>query len=128
VGIRYSLARICRRHDRLTVPENQILNGMVGIYFPPWYCITNQSDVGVFSLLSAQLGKELHQPFFTIVATIVTVCVILLWILVAAMTMIEGWRGKIFYAPCLGSAGDKIPEPVELMAAEPRAETDSAQA
>ena len=28
--------------------------------------------------------------------------------------MVEGWKGKIFYAPCLASVGDKIPEPVEL--------------
>ncbi len=28
--------------------------------------------------------------------------------------MVEGWKGKIFYAPCLASVGDKIPEPVEM--------------
>ena len=74
---------------------------MVGIYFPPWYGLPNESDLGTFSLLCEQLGKELHQPFFSVLATIVTVCVILLWTLVAARTTIEGWRGKIFYAPCL---------------------------
>jgi hypothetical protein len=79
-------------------------------------------DEGTFSLLCAQLGKELGQPFFSVLATIVTVCVILLWSLVAARTTIEGWKGKIFYAPCLGSVGDKIPEPVDMTAAEPRAD------
>jgi hypothetical protein len=44
--------------------------------------------------------------------------------LVAAMTTIEGWRGKIFYTPCLRSVGDKIPEPIEVMAERPPAETD----
>jgi hypothetical protein len=128
VGIRHSLARICRCHHRLAVSQNEILNGMVGIYFPPWYGVANESNLGTFSLLSAQLGKELGKPFFSVMATIVTVCVILLWTLVASMTTIEGWRGKIFYAPCLATVGDKIPEPVGMIAAEPRAETDPAPA
>jgi hypothetical protein len=126
VGVCYSLDRIRRRHYCLAFPQNHILNGMVGIYLPPWYSAGNESDLGTFSLLCAELGKELHQPFFSVLATIVTVCVILLWILVATRTTIEGWRGEIFYAPCLASMGDKIPEPVDVRE-EPRADTGPAQ-
>lgn len=52
--------------------------------------------------------------FFNVVATIVTICVILLWALVAVRTFIEGWKGEIFYAPCLASIGDRIPESVDM--------------
>jgi hypothetical protein len=40
--------------------------------------------------------------------------VILLWSLVAARTLIEGWKGEIFYAPCLASVGNRIPEPIDM--------------
>ena len=72
------------------------------------------SDSGTFSLCSSQLGKELSLTFFNVIATIVTVCVILLWVLVAVRTAIEGWKGEIFYAPCLASVGDKIPETIDM--------------
>jgi tellurite resistance protein TehA-like permease len=65
--------------------------------------------LGTFALCSTQLGRELHQPFFSILATVVTVCVVLLWSLVAIRTTIEGWKGEIFYAPCLATL-DKPPE------------------
>jgi len=51
-------------------------------------------------------------PFFSIMATIVTVCVVLLWGMVATLTAIEGWKGKIFYAPCLSALDRKEESPV----------------
>jgi hypothetical protein len=70
--------------------------------------------LGTFALLCNELGSELQQQFFSILGTIITICVILLWNLVAFRTTIEGWKGKIFYAPCLASVGDKVPEPIEM--------------
>ena len=75
-----------------------------------FYC----SDSGTFSLCSSQLGNELSLKFFNVVATITTACVVLLWILVAVRTSIEGWKGEIFYAPCLASVGDRIPESIDM--------------
>jgi len=75
-----------------------------------------RSDEGTFALCSSQLGKTLGLQFFNVVACIVTVCVILLWTLVASRTAIEGWKGEIFYAPCLASVGDRIPEPIDMTA------------
>lgn len=49
-------------------------------------------------------------PYFSIIATIVTVCVVLLWGMVATLTAVEGWKGEMFYAPCL-SALDRLVEP-----------------
>jgi len=78
--------------------------------------------LGTFALCSGLLGKELELPFFKILGTIVTVCVVLLWFLVAFKTTIEAWKGELFYAPCLGPivplppvsadvASDVVPEP-----------------
>jgi hypothetical protein len=63
-------------------------------------------------LCSGQLGKELLLPFFDIITTIVTVCVVLLWVMVATLTVVEGWKGKIFYAPCLSSVDQITEDPV----------------
>ena len=102
-------------NDCFKVPQNDILHGMVGFYISSWYPLNfppQSFDLfpGTFALCSAQLGKELSHPFFSIVATMVTVCVVLLWMLVAVMTVLEGWQGKIFYAPCLASVADPNPE------------------
>ena len=42
---------------------------------------------------------------------------ILLWTLVAFRTVVEGWQGKIFYAPCLASVVDKVAEPAVVVTA-----------
>jgi membrane protein implicated in regulation of membrane protease activity len=96
----------------------------VGFHISPWYVPRNlivggavsPSTIhllvlikGTFALCSAQLGKELVLPFFNVIATIVTVCVLLLWVLVAVLTVIEVCKGRMFYAPCLTPA-DRIPE------------------
>jgi hypothetical protein len=44
------------------------------------------------------------------------VCVLLLWVLVATRTAIEGWKGELFYAPCLGSVNELPPAPIEMHA------------
>lgn len=88
-----------------------------GFTFPLGNVLIICSDQGTFSLCSSQLGKALDLQFFNIVACIVTICVILLWILVASRTLIEGWKGEIFYAPCLASVGNRIPEPINMTAA-----------
>lgn len=101
---------VCSGYYRLTISPNHIFNGVVGFYLSARYATVYYSNSGTFSLCSSQLGKELSLTFFDVIATIVTVCVILLWVLVAVRTTIEGWKGEIFYAPCLGSVGDKISE------------------
>jgi ABC-type proline/glycine betaine transport system permease subunit len=63
-------------------------------------------------LCSGQLGKELVLPFFNIIATIVSVCVLLLWVMVASLTAVESWKGRMFYAPCLSVADRILENPV----------------
>jgi len=105
---------VCSGYYRLTISPDHIFNGLVGIYLSSWYATIYYADSGTFSLCSSQLGKQLSLMFFNVVATIVTICVILLWALVAVRTFIEGWKGEIFYAPCLASIGDRIPESVDM--------------
>ena len=52
--------------------------------------------------------------FFKVMGTIVTVAVAVLWFVVASRTFAEGFGGKIFYAPCLASVGDRIPEALDM--------------
>jgi hypothetical protein len=68
------------------------------------------TDLGTFALCCIQLGKELDNSFFSILATVVTVCVLLLWIMVAVLTVYDGLKGEIFYAPCLAKLSDNLPE------------------
>jgi hypothetical protein len=67
------------------------------------------------------LGKQLNMTFFKVVGVVVSVCVIVLWFVVAVKTVIEGIGGKLFYAPCLAAIGvDRIPEAVESPPAQSR--------
>ena len=85
-----------------------------GFTFPLGKVLLIRSDEGTFSLCTSELGKTLGFQFFDIFACIVTVCVILLWTLVASRTAIEAWKGEIFYAPCLGRVGPGIPKPIDM--------------
>lgn len=67
--------------------------------------------IGTFSLLCSQLGTHLPSLFFNVVSTIITACVVLLWMLVAFRTTVEGWKGEIFFAPCLVCLADMPPLP-----------------
>ena len=62
-------------------------------------------NVGCFALCSAQVGRALSQQFFKVLATVVTVCVILLWSMVAVKTAIEAWKGSLFDAPHVPNGG-----------------------
>jgi len=108
---------LCNSFYSCPISKNQIFNGMVGFYVSPWYVIFvwDCADSGTFASCSTQLGKTLSLDFFKIASCIVTVCVILLWLLVALRTVIDGWKGQIFYAPCLGKIGDSVPEVPELV-------------
>ncbi|PYH90493.1 sulfite efflux pump SSU1 [Aspergillus ellipticus CBS 707.79] len=58
--------------------------------------------LGTFALSSCQLGRELPSRFFSVFGTIVSVCVVVLWIVVSVGTLKGIVSGKIFFAPCLG--------------------------
>lgn len=66
--------------------------------------------LGVYTVATTTLGKELPSAFFRILGTIFSLVVTLLWIVVAIGTLIRAWTGDIFVAPCLKEVEDKEKE------------------
>ncbi|KKK21621.1 C4-dicarboxylate transporter/malic acid transport protein [Aspergillus rambellii] len=58
--------------------------------------------LGVYALSTCQMGAELPSAFFRVLGTILSVCVVILWIVVSLGTLKGMIAGHIFHAPCLG--------------------------
>lgn len=59
--------------------------------------------LGVYSVSTTTLAKDLPSAFFRVVGTIFSVTVVLLWLAVSSMTVRRAVKGEIFYAPCVAS-------------------------
>ncbi|KAJ5345878.1 C4-dicarboxylate transporter/malic acid transport protein [Penicillium brevicompactum] len=57
--------------------------------------------LGVFTVATTTIAKELPSLFFKVLGTIFSVVVVLLWIVVSVGTLAQTWRRKMFVAPCL---------------------------
>lgn len=57
--------------------------------------------LGVYSLCTTTLAKEIPSAFFRVLGTAFSVLVVLLWIIVALGTLQRAITGTIFVAPCL---------------------------
>lgn len=57
--------------------------------------------LGVFSVATTTLAKELPSLFFKVLGTILSVSVTLLWIVVASGTIWFGFSGRLIHAPCV---------------------------
>ncbi|KAL2838990.1 voltage-dependent anion channel [Aspergillus pseudoustus] len=57
--------------------------------------------LGVFTTSTCQLGLELPSKFCRVLGTILSVCVVILWIGVSLGTLKGVISGQIFHAPCL---------------------------
>jgi len=57
--------------------------------------------LGVYSVATTTLAKELPSTFYRILGTIFSLAVVLLWVMVFAMTAVGVFKGNIFYAPCV---------------------------
>ncbi|KAL4971689.1 voltage-dependent anion channel [Aspergillus desertorum] len=57
--------------------------------------------VGVFAASTCQLGAELPSRLFRVLGTILSVCVVILWIILSLGTLKGVLAGHIFHAPCL---------------------------
>ncbi|GAD95149.1 sulfite efflux pump SSU1 [Paecilomyces variotii No. 5] len=66
--------------------------------------------LGVFASSTCQLGRELPSRFFKVLGTILSVCVVLLWIVVSVGTLKRAVTGEIFQAPCLAEMKSKQEE------------------
>ncbi|KAJ5493435.1 Sulfite efflux pump SSU1, partial [Penicillium diatomitis] len=64
-----------------------------------WWALT--FPLGVFTTCTCTLGRDLPSQFFSVLGTIFSVAVALLWLLVSFHTVKGVVRGDIFVAPCL---------------------------
>ena len=59
--------------------------------------------LGVYSVSTMTLAKELPSAFFRVLGTMFSLTVVLLWIMVSVITLSSALRGKLFLAPCVQS-------------------------
>lgn len=57
--------------------------------------------IGVFTVSTSQIGKEMPSRVFNVLGTILSVVVTILWIIVAGGTVKKALTGELFFAPCL---------------------------
>ena len=57
--------------------------------------------LGVFTVSTTQIGREMPSPFFAVLGTIFSISVTLLWIVVATGTVRRALTGELLFAPCL---------------------------
>ncbi|KAI9825079.1 MAG: hypothetical protein M1832_001399 [Thelocarpon impressellum] len=62
--------------------------------------------VGVFATATTALGTALQSSFFNVLGTIISICVIVLYIVVAVGTVMKSLTGAMFFAPCLADLKD----------------------
>ncbi|KAE8422788.1 malate permease [Aspergillus pseudocaelatus] len=64
-----------------------------------WWALT--FPLGVFTTSTCNIGQELPSRFFSVLGTILSVTVVILWLLVSYYTSRGIIRGDVFVAPCL---------------------------
>ncbi|EAW10941.1 TDT family transporter [Aspergillus clavatus NRRL 1] len=57
--------------------------------------------LGVFATSTCQMGRELPSEFFRVLGTILSLCVVVLWMVVSMGTLKGVVSGQLFFAPCL---------------------------
>ena len=62
--------------------------------------------LGVYSVATATLAKELPSEFFKVLATIFSLTVVALWLVVSIGTLNRSLTGVMFSAPCLSGCKD----------------------
>ncbi|KAL4791362.1 voltage-dependent anion channel [Aspergillus venezuelensis] len=57
--------------------------------------------IGAYALCTSLIGEELPSTFFRVLGTIISLCVVVLWLVVSAGTLKGVVSGQMFQAPCL---------------------------
>ncbi|EYE92356.1 TDT family transporter [Aspergillus ruber CBS 135680] len=63
--------------------------------------------LGAYALATCQLGLEMYSSFFKVVGTMLSLCVVILWILVSVGTLRGTISGKLLVDPALAEMRDK---------------------
>ncbi|THC89839.1 hypothetical protein EYZ11_010707 [Aspergillus tanneri] len=59
--------------------------------------------LGVFATCTCEMGTALPSRFFQILGTVLSLCVVVLWIVVSVGTLKGVVSGRLFFAPCLAA-------------------------
>ena len=81
---------ITGRYFREGIPFNL---GWWGFTFP----------LGVYAVTTLKLGSMLHLAFFNFVGVVLVLLLAIMWIIVAAKTLVGAYRGNLFISPCIAS-------------------------
>jgi len=81
---------ITGRYFREGIPFNL---GWGGFTFP----------LGVYAVTTLKLGSMLHLAFFNFVGVVLVLLLAIMWIIVAAKTLVGAYRGNLFISPCIAS-------------------------
>lgn len=65
--------------------------------------------LGVFAAAAIQFAQEFDSGAWRVIATILSLCVLLLWLGVTVMTIMRAATGKMFHSPCLAEVGGQPP-------------------
>ena len=66
--------------------------------------------LGVYTLATLNLAQQTGMGFFTLLGGLMTVALLSFWITVALRTATGGYRGHLFYSPCLADRQALSPE------------------
>jgi len=64
-----------------------------------WWAFT--FPLGVYSIASLALGREIHLAFLTAIGGLLVACLALVWVVVATRTIHGVWHRYLFVSPCL---------------------------
>ncbi|RAL04311.1 TDT family transporter [Aspergillus ibericus CBS 121593] len=73
--------------------------------------------LGVYATSTCQIGRELPSEFFRVFGTILSFCVVALWIVVSIGTLRGVLSGRLFFAPCLADLKGRENESKDAMKA-----------
>lgn len=59
--------------------------------------------LGVYAVTTLKLGAMLQLMFFNVMGVVLVVMLAVMWIIVAAKTMVGAYRGNLFVSPCIAS-------------------------
>ena len=61
--------------------------------------------LGVYAVTTLKLGATLQIGFFSVFGAVLTVALTIMWIIVAARTLLGAWSGHLFVSPCIAGGG-----------------------
>lgn len=59
--------------------------------------------LGVYAVTTLKLGQMLQMPFFDVMGVVLVAVLVVMWVIVAAKTLMGAYRGNLFVSPCIAA-------------------------